>query len=347
MADQQLAPFRTAAARHRRSRAYIVPWVTGGRVSVRLDNIGYLNALRIRFNLSVVVGTSGTVTDADATSSNFAPFIGLRSPQGEYIWTTNSRDLTDFNYRLQPPSTPFAAPGYSGITPGTASTQPVNFSIDVPVALNESESFDFGMLMRQISNNNFYCDIQMAAISDLIGTGSVSITGISGQIEIAEIFYDAVADNSGVEPPNFGQYIRLRSLQFAPLISGQNDCRYDTGPIIVDAMYRIHSGAAADPNVLTNVAYIQMLANKGNEIDNRTGEQILWDQYFHLSTTLRAGVLHENYCDDTYTPNTTKARDFINSNLAAQIDAMVSYTPAPPANSYINQFFREIVTLAA
>jgi hypothetical protein len=250
-------------------------------------------------------------------------------------------------YRLNPPSTPFAAPNYAGVAPGTASTQPVNFAIAIPVALDESESFDFGMLMRQVSSNNFYLDLQMAALPDLIGSGTVSITSITGTIEIAEIFYDAVADNSGVQAPNFGQYIRLRTLQYAPLISGQNDVRYDTGPIIVDTMLRFQSGAASDANLYTNLAYVQVLANKGNEIDNRTGEQLLWDQYNHLSSALRAGVVHENFCDDTYAPNTTKARDLINSNLAAQLDFMAQYTPSPPAGSLINEFFREIVTLAA
>lgn len=338
--------FRVGAARHRKSLVKTIPWQTGQRVSIGLDNIGYLAELQILFALTVTIGTAGTVTDA-AAGLNFAPFIGLRSPQGEQVVSTNSRDLFDFNYRLEKGMVPSNDPSYAAVNYNSATAQPVNLRLRLPVSLNDGESFDFGMLMRQISNNQFFLDIQMAQQSDLVGSGSSVVSSITGNIYIEEVYYDAVTDGGDVNPPSFAQILRLRSItNIGNLVNGQNDVRYDTGPIMVDAFHRLINNGAADGTV-SNLSYIQLVANKGNEIDNRTGNRIAYDNQQHLGKAMRAGVYHEDFCDDVGDVNQTKARDFINSNMAAQLDFMVQYAGTPSGTSQVQSLYREIVTLSA
>jgi hypothetical protein len=343
---KQSIPFRAASARHRKSSVYTIPWASGSRVSLGLNNIGYQNELQIKLNLTLTVSGSGTVTDAANAVSNYLPIIGLRSPQGEYIWSTNSRDLFDFQYRYWDSVTPSSDPSYATWSPASATAQNVQLRLRIPTAINDGTNFDFGMLMRQISNNQFYLDLNMANLtSDLQGAGSCTISSITGTITVEEIYYDAVQDPR-VIPPNFNQYIRLRSAQSPSLITGLNDVRYDTGPVIMDALHRIMNNGAAD-GTIANVAYIQTLANKGNEIDNRTGDRLAFDSTMHLGKNFRAGCYHLDFCDDADLVNATKGRDLINSNLAAQLDFMIQYGGTPSGSSNINTVYREIVTLGA
>lgn len=340
-------PFKVAAARHRQSLVKTVTWATGQRQSLGLDNIGYLNGGQIVADLTVTVGTTGTVSDAAAAASNFFPYIGLRSPQGEQIWSTSSRDVFDLNYRLDRSVTPASDSQYATWAPGTAGAQTVHFRLRIPVALNDNRNFDFGMLMRQINNNQFYLDVQQANFSDLVGSGSCIISSITGSWSWEETYYDAVQQGSGVIPPNFAQYVRLRSIT-APqaLANGQNDVSYATGPVIVDAFHRLINNGAAD-GVITNLSYIETKANKGNQIEYRTGSRLAYDNQMHLGKALRAGVYHLDFCDDLGAVNETSARDFINSNMATQLDFFVQYGGAPGGTSQIQSIYREIVTLAA
>ena len=340
-------PFKVAAARHRQSLVKTINWATGQRQSIPLDNTGYLNGGQLVADLTVTVGTTGTVTDAAQAASNFFPYIGLRSPQGEQVWSTNSRDVWDFNYRLDAGVNPASDAQYATWAPGTAGAQAVHFRLRIPVALNDKRNFDFGMLMRQINNNQFTLDLQMAAFSDLVGAGTCVITSITGTVSWEEVFYDAVQQGSGVVPPNFAQYVRLRSIT-APnaLAQGQNDVSYSTGPVLVDAFHRLINNGSAD-GVITNLASIEVKANKGNSIEYRTGSRLAYDQLMHLGKALRAGVYHEDFCDDTDSVNETTARDFINSNLATQMDFFMQYNGAPAGTSQIQSLYREIVTLAA
>lgn len=338
--------FREAAARHRFSLQYSIPWATGARVTVPLNNIGYLNELQILFNLTVTVGTAGTVTDAVQAKTNYLPYLALRSPQGAQIWSTNSRDIDAFNFRLWKNRSAASDPSYATWSPGSATAQSVIYRLRIPVAMNDDYNFDLGLLMRQISNNQFFLDMQFATFANLIGTGSVVITSIAGTVVVEEIYYDAVVAGSNVQPPNFSQFIRLRSLQSNALVQGQNDVRYDTGPIMTDAMHLFVNNSSADGSI-PNLSYINFVANKGNSIDNRTGQRIAYDNAMHLGQALPAGWYHEDFNDDNEMVNATRARDFINSALAAQLDFLAQYGGTPSGTSYIESLYREIVTLAA
>lgn len=345
--QNQGVPFKVAAARHRQSLVKTFSFASGQRVSLGLDNIGYLNQGMLVADLTVTVGTTGTVTDAAQAVSNFFPFIGLRSPQGEQIWSTNSRDVWDFNYRLDTGVTPATDAQYATWAPGTSGAQNVHFRLRIPVALNDKRNFDFGLLMRQINNNQFYLDIQMAQGSDLVGAGSCVISSITGTVSWEEIYFDAVQAGSGVIPPNFAQYVRLRSITApAALANGQNDVSYSTGPVITDVFHRLVNNGNADASI-TNLSYIETKANKGNQIEYRTGSRLSYDVAMHLGKTLRAGVYQLDFCDDTDSCDETTARDFINSNLATQLDFFVQYAGTPSGTiNQIQTLYREIVTLA-
>lgn len=340
-------PFRTAAARHRKSSIYTIPWITGGRQSIGLNNVGYLNALRILCNLSIVVGTGGTVSDA-AAQLNFLPTIGLRSPAGEQIWSWSSRELYDYNMRYFPVVTPQTDPSFTNWTPGTAATYPVQLRLYAPLALNDGTGFDLGMLMRQLSNNQYYLDLQFAANADLVGTGTSVISSITGSIIVSEVFYDAIAANANppVAPPDFSHFIRMRGIQSNALVNGQNVIQYAVGPVIVDNLFRVMNNSIADASAVANTAFVQLQSDSSTEIDNRTGADLAYDVTMHLGKAMRPGVFLEDYCDDVDKVNATMGRDFINSNLAAQLQYNFQYTGTPTGTSFIQQTYREIIGLS-
>jgi hypothetical protein len=338
-----------------------------------LNNVGYLAEIQIFLQLTAVVGTTLVPTDAQAVYSNWLPFINLQTPQGEQVWTTNSRDLYDFQYRLfgsaqgalgQPSAAPANAsvggsvvfdPSYLNYTALTPATYPVSMRFRIPVAFNDGDQFDMGLLMRQISNSQFYLTLQMAATADLVGAGTGAQT-VTGTMIVEEIYYEAVAVNGPVAPPNFTNIVRLRSNQTSGLVNGNNDLRYDQGPVLTDAFIRPMNAGAVDataPSLAAqpgNLGYIQLLANLANEVDNRTGYRLRYDNAQHLGKVLRPGVVHEDFFDDTGggdAVNVTKMRDFINSNACSQLDFWVNYLGSPGANSFIAVFYREVVALGA
>ncbi len=347
MATTAPQSFRTAAARHRKSLVYTVPWITGGRTSIGLNNVGYLNELQVKVNLTVTVGSAGTVTDAAAFASNFFPNIGLRSPAGEQIWYWSSRDIYDFNYRYQTVMTPASDPSYAAASNASATAQNVQFRLRLPVALNDGTGFDLGMLMRQVSNNTYYLDLQFCnGGSDLVGAGTTVISSITGTVYVEEIYYDAVLANSAVTPPDFSHFIRMRSITSSALINGQNVLQYAVGPVVTDAMFRFINNGAADATI-SNVNQIQLQSDSSTEIDNRTGDRYAYDQTMHLGKALRAGMYHFDACDDLENVNQTRGRDFINSNLAAQLQWNIIYAGTPTGTSNIQQIYREIIGLSS
>jgi hypothetical protein len=225
----------------------------------------------------------------------------------------------------------------------------------IPVSFNDGDQFDMGLLMRQISNSQFYLTLQMAAMADLVGAGTGAQT-VTGTMIVEEIYYEAVAVNGPVAPPNFTNIVRLRSNQTSGLVNGNNDLRYDQGPVLTDAFIRPMNAGAVDataPSLTAqpgNLGYIQLLANLANEVDNRTGYRLRYDNAQHLGKVLRPGIVHEDFFDDTGggdLVNTTKMRDFINSNACSQLDFWVNYLGSPGANSFIAVFYREVVALGA
>lgn len=339
-------PFKQEAAQHRESLVQSFDWSSGRKKTLRLDNVGYLNEGHLILDLTMDVTTTGTVTDADAAQSNFFPFIGLRSPQGEQVWSTNSRDIFDKNYMLDKAVNPTSDPSHAAWSPSTAGNQSLHLHLRIPVALNNKRNFDFGMLMRQISNNQFMLDLQMANPSDLVGSGTC-VVAISGTVTWEETYYDAVEEGSNVTPPNFAQYIRRRSqLEGNALVKGSNDVKYDCGPVLIDTFHRLINNGTADATI-SDLSYIQVKANKGNEIENRTGERMAYDQTMHLGQALRSGVYRNDYQDDTDNVNETTARDFINSNMASQLDFFIQFNGTPAGTAQIESYYDEIVTLGA
>jgi hypothetical protein len=382
----QAIAFRAGACRHRKSLVYSIPFQAGQRIMLPLNNVGYLNELQIMLNLTVTLGvaiTVGTTTDDQAAASNFLPYVNLQTPQGEQVWTTNSRDLYDFQYRLFfgdqgalgiPSAAPplFATgnnaaqaqggpvafdPAYAMYVLATTTAQTVIVRFRVPVAFSDGDNFDMGMLMRQISNNQFYLTLQMAQTTDLFGNatgGTFTTSTVTGSIIVEEIYYEAVASNGPVQPPNFTNIVRLRSAQTSSLVAGLNDLRYDQGPVLCDALIRPMNTGVADTTAPTttvnpsNIGYIQLLANLGNEVDNRTGYRLRYDNALHLGKVMRPGVFHEDFFDDCgggTIVNVTRMRDFINSNAASQIDFWLQYNGTPGAGSNIAAFYREVVAL--
>ena len=354
---------------------------------VPLNNVGYLAELQIMLNLSLTTGTAvtaGSTYDGQAAASNFLPFINLQTPQGEQVWTTNSRDLYDFQYRLfhadqgitsaaNPAAPPqFGSgnnallaqggpvafdPSYSMYVLATTTAQSIIVRYRIPVSFNDGDNFDMGLLMRQISNSQFYLTLQMAQTTDLWGNstgGTFTTATVTGSVIIEEIYYEAVANNGPVQPPNFTNIVRLRSNQTSSLVNGLNDLRYDQGPVLTDAFIRPMNAGVADTTAPTgtvnpsNIAYIQFLANLANEVDNRTGYRLRYDNAAHLGKALRPGVFHEDFFDDTgggSAVNVTRMRDFINSNASSQLDFWVSYAGSPGAGSNLAVFYREVVAL--
>jgi hypothetical protein len=224
----------------------------------------------------------------------------------------------------------------------------------IPVSFNDGDQFDMGLLMRQISNSQFYLTLQMAQVTDLIGAGTGAFTSVTGSIIVEEIYYEAVANNGPVMAPNFTNIVRLRSNQTSSLVNGNNDLRYDQGPVLTDAFIRPMNAGAVDTTASSitaqpgNLGYVQFLANLANEVDNRTGYRLRYDNAQHLGKVLRPGIVHEDFFDDTgggSAVNTTRMRDFINSNASSQLDFWVNYLGSPGANSFIAVFYREVVAL--
>lgn len=347
MADaSQGVDFRSAAARNRTSQVYSVPAVLGSRVSIQQHNDGYLAELMLNPNWTLSV-TSGTVTDAAQAASNHFPFIGIKNPDGDYIWSTNSRDLFDFCYRLYYGQVISSQPGYAAINFGSTSSQSLNYWLKVPVSMNDGFNFDTGLLMRQLSNVFFFLELAHCAVSDLVGSGTATFTITSGTTGVSEVTYDAVDPNSNppVAPPSFAEYVQYRSLQSGPLQNGSNDLSYAIGPVLTDVFLRLINNGAAD-GTLANLTYVDVKINQRQVIDHRTGAQLAVDQFVMTGNTYRAGVYHENYYDDRDSLNTTMGRDFINSEKGAQLDHFVQYGGTPSGTSFVGQFFRELVGAA-
>lgn len=342
MANQPLT-FREAAARTRKSNVYQIPFATpGASQTQQLNNTGYLAEMYATVYATVDVTTAGTVTDTRAAQTNFLPRIVLRSPAGEIIHSTSSKDLIDFNKRLYAADVD-SIPGKVAWTPGALGTYNVVLPFRIPIAINDGMNFTVGELMRQISNNFFYLDLTFAQASDLIGSGTCVATLSALSVSIGEVYYDSVPVGANVVPPNFTELIRYRSQQFAPLTTGQNVVSYATNPVLLDTMFRLVNTGAADGTV-SNLSYIQATTNFGTEIDNRTGFDLARDNYLAYQKAMPAGVYIEDFSDDLGVVNATHRRDWINSSNVANLQFNVQYAGAPGASAnYIQAFFREMV----
>lgn len=367
MSNAQLPQFRAAASRHRNGNSYARTWTTGQPIFITLNRQGYLNWMRGTLDLSVTVGTVDAGTDVvdTATLYNFLPLIAIKSPQGDYIHSYSLLNLLDFNNRLFPTINPYVPSGQTlagvnnpfavGILKSSATVQTIHVDFIIPIGLNLGLNFDTGMIMRQIANNDFVLQVNCANFTDLYGPnntlsgtgGHFTITAISGTFNAEEIWYEAVNPNL-VTPPSFNTIVKLRSQQYGPLVIGDNYIPYSLGPTLLDQMLRITTNLQGDTSVGANFPYIKFLANKQVEIENRRGQDVIYDNFFELQKRLPAGVFHMNFFDDRDVVNQTSARDFINTNLASQLDTVVNVANGTTlAGSSVQTMYRELVSLGA
>ncbi len=365
---QALPNFRQAAAKHKNGNAYTRTYVPGQPIYIPLNRQGYLNRLWVNFSGIVTVTTAAVAGDVPDVASliNFFPIMAIKSPQGDYIHTYSARSLMEFNFRLHfgvvpsganglPGTAGIADPAFVGINTASATAQPVNLNWEMPIGLNDGLNFDVGMLMRQIANNDFTLQLSCAQATDLYGpantlsgtTGHFTISTITGTVYIEEEWYEAV-DPRLVQPPDFHSIIKLRDQQTAPLVIGDNYIAYSLGPTLLDMVHRVVLNQQADTTNGVALNYIKVLVNKQIEVENRRGPDVRRDNFYHLGKQLPNGVFHLDFFDDGGETNITRARDFVNSNLASQLDTVINVASGTAlASPYVNSFYRELVTLGS
>lgn len=347
--------FRQVATRHR-TTSYVQSYTRGQPLYIQLNRQGYLSELRIKFEGTVTVGTAGTVTDPYATI-NFFPQIGLRSPQGDYLVSLSSRSLWTQNFRYRDNTVdalPFGVslagiqrPDAAMFNPGSATAQAVDISYTLPIAMNVGENFDTGLLLTQIANNDFVLQLNCANNTDLVGSGTCVITSITGSIYIEAVWFELV-DPSQAMVPDIHTICRLRDSTFNPLVTGDNYISYQLGPVLMDEILTLYTNVTPDSSNGVNFNYIKKLANRQIEMENRRGKDIYRDQFIDFGKQLPNGVFWLNFFDDYSTVNVTRARDFINSNLAAQLDTVVNIASGTTLSSaQCVSIYRELVTLGA
>lgn len=355
MGQAQLPPFRSGAARHR-TTSYTYTYTPGVPIQIPLNRQGYLAELQIKLEGTVTVGASGTVTDP-YSSINFFPLIALRSPQGDYMVSLSARSLYNYQNRFKPavldalPNGVTLAgiqrPGATTFNPGSASAQAIDISYRLPISMNLGQNFETGLLLAQIANNDFYLQLNCAQQSDLVGGGSATITGYALTVYIEATWFELV-DPTQVSSPDLHSVCRLRDSIYAPLVIGDNYISYQLGPVLMDQMLLLLTNTVGDSSNGANFNYIKMLANRQIELENRRGKDVARDQFYDLQKQLPPGVFLLNFFDDYDLVNVTRARDFINSNLAAQLDTVVNIaTGTTLANAQAVSVYRELITLGA
>ncbi|MBD5656557.1 MAG: hypothetical protein IAI50_15455 [Candidatus Eremiobacteraeota bacterium] len=333
--------FWRAAARHKDVHTTIA-FASGQTLIIPLRKNGYLAAFRLNINGTVTPGlAAGTAQDPD-NLINLLPFIGIKSAQGAYLHSYSMRDLFDYNYRLHSVVSPLTDPTYAMYAIGTAAAQPVNFTLEVPLSLNCDLNVETGLVLRQIPNSEFYMELRCAQQGDLVGTGTGTITAFNLTITLEEIWFEAVGADATA--PAFNTAVRLRSQQFSPMNSnGTTEFKYPVQPTILDCMSRVLDGGVAS---LANHTQLALIANHQNQVEMRRTVDIRSENYRAYGKPFRNGVLLQDFTDDSGLPNSTRSRDFVNSQAAAELN-FVHTTGAAfnSTNSGATLIFRELVPL--
>lgn len=333
--------FWRGAARHKNIHSTIA-FVSGQTITTPLRKNGYLCAFRLNINGTVTPSlAAGTAQDPD-NLSNLLPFIGIKSAQGAYLHSYSMRDLIDYNYRLRGIVSPLSDPTYSMYAIGTASAQPVNITLEIPLALSDNLNSETGLLLRQIPNSEFYLETRCAAAGDLVGNGTGTIGAFNLTINLEEVWFEAVGADT--EPPKFNTAVRLRSQTFSPINSGgQTEFKYPVQPTILDAMHRINDGGVAS---LTNHQTLGLVANHQNQVELRRTPDIRAENYRQYGKAFRNGILLQDFTDDSGVPNSTRSRDFLNSQAAAELNFVHQTAGAfNSTNSSSQIILRELVPL--
>jgi hypothetical protein len=223
----------------------------------------------------------------------------------------------------------------------------VDLSFEIPLSMNIGQNFETGLILAQIANNDFYLQLNCAGPTDLVGTGTAVISSISGTVYIEQTWFELI-DPSEVQAPDIHSICRLRDSLYPNLVTGDNYVSYQLGPVLMDEMLQIITNLQGDQSAGANFPYIKLLANRQIEIENRRAKDLYRDQFLDLQKQLPQGVFLLNFFDDYDVVNVTRARDFINSNLAAQLDTVVNIaTGTTLASSSITSIYRELITLGA
>jgi hypothetical protein len=198
--------------------------------------------------------------------------------------------------------------------------------------------------MRNTPNNIFQLQLRFAASSDLQGTSTATIGAANLMVTIEEIYYDAV-NPAVVIAPDFSTVVRLRESTFQNLAIGNNYIPYIPGPVLLEAMHIVNCNGVGD-NV--DVGRLQLLLNRTTYMDDRTSADIRAENYRNYAKAFRAGIHFFDYFDDCGECNVTRARDFISTQDASQVEFVLNLLgTANTANSNVVSMYRELVTLAA
>lgn len=234
-----------------------IVYVDGQPQTLRLDNIGYLAAIRLQVFLQITA-TAATAFTGDALIQKMRailPRIVLGTNMQANIVTASAHGLN-----LQ---SLIGAPGFyqSSIhtdevntAPAAAGTQNVWFEVYIPVSLNDGKNYTLGLL--NLQNDDVSADLRLewAAVKSLFATPA-NITGCTGYAVPELIYYD-VPDPSQYMQPNLGYLCTItETLDTVTIGTGEHVYPIPRGNVLVSAIHELSdSGALLTFNSPINAA---------------------------------------------------------------------------------------------
>ena len=340
-ANQRIYTTREAAALRKKSKVYVISNIGAGNpFNQPLRHVGYLSELTLKFTASLVVtGAAGTVQNAE-DQENYVPLLQLSTPNNNTPDSFAWRDLIAWNYRIGFGVNPRTDPGYANWTPATAGTYPVQMTLRFPKALGFGRNFATGLIARN-TQQEWQLSGRFAAAGDLVGTGTAVLAINTPQLEIGEIWFDAMT-LPNVVPPDFNIGTRHRQFIKQPLGVGDNKFTYPTpGPTLLDALVGVRSNGAPDT---VDVALLEFIADGEYPFLSMTGADRRIYDYRHLGQQLPTGWFHADFFDDIDTVNSTLGRDQIDATLYSSLEWNVNMS-ATAGTTQSEMFYRELVDL--
>ena len=322
MAQQvQLQPFANGT-RQRIQKIGVIPFAAGQPAqSLELPRVGCVNRIHIQFRGTVTKGGAAALAD----SSPWAIINRLRVNAN--LGAASIVDVSGYGlYAIQPtlkggysaaninaPNAATAASDFYAAPSAAGGPVPFEFSLIVPVAINNGAQFDMGLIQLQSPTLRTTLDVVWGQLTDY----AADCTAITGALHVAYEFYE-VPDLSKYALPKF---MLCRTLEETVNVTNTGEVAYNVPHqgVVLNATHIVRLNGARSDAVDSFIVRL----NKSDEPYNIERQFMRARMRYQNTAQQDTGVFTHNWYDGYEQMNTGPLRDCLDSDETSVTELVV------------------------
>lgn len=294
-----------------------------GTLSVTPDATARLEIPKVGFLSGLLLQVRGTVTfSAAGVLTDLAPWSLIRRlVVGTNLGALNLVDLSGYGLYLanllRTPDSRVDVAGQTYAVPTAIGAQTWNIALYVPIAANNGDEFDLGLINLQAAELQAFLTVQWGSLAEL----ATNVTAQALHMDVSYIYYEVPQDPSVKWPPQ----VLHRLVEEVQTINstGENAVTLLRQGIILRLIHMLRINGARSNAIDT----LGLRINKTDNIYQINRAHVQFMHQFRYLRELPTGVFVHDWWNSGEEVNRGDFRDAIDSEFATNTESVLTVTP--------------------